>query len=107
MNEIYLRYKTHGFTILGFICDKFSKESNASSTEIIKWFRKKYAISFPLFTSINTNAFGINNLWRYLSYYPGLPKCKEVTENWTKFLVNYRGEVVKRFDPEEEPHTFL
>jgi len=99
---------THGskpFSILGFPCNQFGKQEPGTNEEI-KEFVKQYNVTFPLFDKINVNGPKADPLFKWLKdRLPGTLGTKGVKWNFTKFLINKKGEPVLRYGPPTEPKS--
>ncbi|MEJ2419206.1 MAG: glutathione peroxidase, partial [Exilibacterium sp.] len=63
-------------------------------------------VSFPLFEKLEVNGDNTHPLFKYLKQKaPGVFGTEAIKWNFTKFLVNRRGEVVKRFAPKDKPEA--
>ena len=91
-------------TILGFPCNQFGAQEPGTNDEILEFATSKYDVNFPMFSKIEVNGHNACELYRYLkSAQANADGSEDVTWNFTKFLVNKKGEVVKRFDPKTSP----
>ena len=98
LEELYQRYKDKGFQVLGFPCNQFGKQEPGSEAEIKSFCSLKFRITFPMFAKINVNGADADPLYKYLkSRRRGLLWTQSIKWNFTKFLVNRSGEVVKRY----------
>jgi len=98
-----MKYKKYGFKVLGFNCNQFKGEEPGFDSYIKKWYFNNYKVTFPLFKNVLVKGWGCNPLWAFMAK---STKYK-VKGNWTKFLIDRRGFVVKRFEPKEKPMSFL
>jgi len=106
LEAIYEKYKDQGFEILGFPANEFGKQEPGTDAEIKQFCTSKYNVSFPMFSKIVVKGKGIHPLYEFLTSQETNPKfAGEIPWNFTKFLVNRKGEVVARFAPKEKPNT--
>lgn len=101
LEELHLRYGKQGLKILAFPCDDFGGQEPGSDQEILSFCRTRYDATFELFSKIRVKGHDLHPLYRFLteeSAYPG-----PIPWNFTKFLVDRRGEVVARFGPSASP----
>ena len=99
LQAMYERYKNRGLEILAFPCDQFGHQEPGSNQEIASFCKLKYGVSFPLFQKIEVNGDNAHPLYQYLrSKAPGL-LGSAIKWNFTKFLVDQQGNVVRRFAP--------
>ena len=104
LQSLYEKYKDKGFTILAFPCNQFANQEPGSEKEISDFCKSNYGVTFPLFSKINVNGKNIHPLFRYLSENAtGVLGSKFLKWNFTKFLINKNGEVIKRFSPSTVP----
>ncbi|MGL5916457.1 MAG: glutathione peroxidase [Culicoidibacterales bacterium] len=103
LEAIYEQYKDQGLVILGFPCDQFMKQEFDNNTKIHEFCQLNYGVTFPMYQKIKVNGKDTHPLYQYLkSAQKGL-FSSEIKWNFTKFLVDREGNVVKRFSPETEP----
>lgn len=92
--------------VLGFPCNQFGKQEPGDAEEIKNFCSLTYDVKFPLFEKIDVNGSDAHPLYRYLkSAKPGLLGSEAIKWNFTKFLVNRQGEVVKRYAPTDTPEA--
>ncbi len=106
LESLYRQYRDDGLTILGFPCDQFGHQEPGSEDEIREFCSKNFAVSFPLFAKIEVNGDKAAPLYKYLkAERKGLLGTEAIKWNFTKFLVNRDGEVVRRYAPTDTPET--
>jgi glutathione peroxidase len=106
LESIYEKYKGQGFEILAFPANEFGAQEPGSNEEIKEFCSSKYKVSFPLFSKIVVKGKGIHPLYDFLTSESTNPKyAGEIPWNFTKFLVNRKGEVIARFQPREKPSS--
>lgn len=106
LESVYEQYKDQGFTILGFPCNQFGSQDPGSNDEIMEFCQLNYGVSFPMFGKIDVNGDGAEPLFKHLKQAaPGALGSKGIKWNFTKFLVNRDGEVVKRYAPTSKPEA--
>jgi glutathione peroxidase len=104
LENLYKLYKDRGLEILGFPCNQFGHQDPGSNDEIMEFCSLNYGVSFPMFGKIEVNGSGADPLYEYLKgEAPGLLGSKRIKWNFTKFLVNKDGEVLKRYAPTDKP----
>jgi len=104
LEVLYRRYRDKGFTILGFPCDQFAHQEPGSEAEIQSFCSLTYDVTFPLFAKIEVNGSDAHPLFAYLKKaQTGLFGSEAIKWNFTKFLVNREGQVLKRYAPSDTP----
>jgi glutathione peroxidase len=104
LQALYEEYGDQGFTVLGFPCNQFMGQEPGSNSDIESFCEMNYGVNFPMFSKIDVFGENAHPLFIYLaSHAPGLLGSKAIKWNFTKFLVNNNGEVVKRFSPNTNP----
>ena len=90
--------------VLGFPCNQFGHQEPGDENEIKNLCSLTYNVSFPMFSKIEVNGAGTHPLYQFLkSSKPGLLGTEAIKWNFTKFLVNPEGQVVKRYAPTDKP----
>jgi len=106
LESLYEKYCADGFSILGFPCDQFGHQEPGGESEIGAFCEKNYGVKFPMFAKIEVNGDGAHPLYRYLRHEkPGLLGSERIKWNFTKFLIDRRGEPVARFAPLTKPES--
>ena len=103
LEELYLKYHSEGFEVLDFPCNQFLNQAPGTDEEIQEFCTKKYNITFKQFSKINVNGKDAEPLYKYLKSEKGGIFGKKIKWNFTKFLVDKNGNVVKRFAPTTKP----
>jgi glutathione peroxidase len=100
LEEFYQKYKEKKFIILGFPCNQFGNQEPGSVSEIKQTCLINYKISFPIFQKILVNGENAHPLFEFLKQeQKGIFGTSSIKWNFTKFLINRDGKVVKRFGP--------
>lgn len=93
-----------GFEVLGFPCNQFMNQDPADEDAISQFCSLNYGVSFPMFAKVEVNGDGTHPLYRFLKKEAkGLMGSEKVKWNFTKFLVNREGQVVRRYAPTAKP----
>lgn len=104
LESLYQELSGQGLIVLGFPCNQFGKQDPKSNDEIAKFCETKYQVTFPLFAKIEVNGHQAHPLFQYLkSQARGVLGSSAIKWNFTKFLVDQKGNVVKRYGPNERP----
>jgi glutathione peroxidase len=100
LENLYRKYHEQGFAILGFPCDQFRHQEPGSESEINAFCQRMYDVTFPLFAKISVNGPKVHPLYQYLKRARrGVLGTKAIKWNFTKFLVDRGGNVVRRYAP--------
>lgn len=95
-----------GFEVLGFPCNQFGEQEPGNAEEIANFCKLTYDVSFPIFAKIDVNGPTAAPLYRYLkAEKPGLLGTEAIKWNFTKFLVDKQGNVVRRYAPTDTPES--
>ncbi len=106
LESILEKYREQGFTILGFPCNQFGAQDPGSNDEIMEFCQLNYGVSFPMFGKIDVNGGDAEPLFKHLKKAaPGALGSERIKWNFTKFLINRDGEVVKRYAPTTKPEA--
>ena len=104
LEKMYEQYKDKGLEILGFPCNQFGKQDPGSNAEIMEFCQLNYGVSFPMFAKVEVNGDAADPLFKYLKKAaPGLLGTEQIKWNFTKFLIDADGNVVKRYAPKDTP----
>ena len=128
LEALYQKYQDKGLVIIGFPCDQFAHQEPGSDEEIAEFCRINHGVTFPLMKKVDVNGPAEEPVFTYLKSvapteeYKGLKakatqkmlkgisksveKDSDILWNFTKFLINRDGSVVKRFAPVAEPASF-
>jgi glutathione peroxidase len=100
LEALYRRHRADGFAVLGFPCDQFNHEEPGSEAEIKSFCTLRYDVTFPLFAKIKVNGPSAHPLYGYLkSARRGLFGTRLIKWNFTKFLIDRSGTVLRRYAP--------
>lgn len=104
LEQLHRRFAARGLVILGFPCNQFGAQEPGSADEIAEFCRINYDVSFPLLAKVDVNGANAAPLFAFLKgQRPGLLGTEGIKWNFTKFLVDRRGQVVERFAPPVPP----
>ncbi len=104
LEALWRKRRDEGLTVLGFPCDQFGHQEPGSEAEIKQFCSLTYDVTFPLFTKIDVNGARAHPLYQWLkSEKAGVLGTEAIKWNFTKFLVDRSGQVVKRFAPSDAP----
>jgi glutathione peroxidase len=106
LEALYSKYKDRGLVVLGFPCNQFGAQEPGDAAEIANFCSLTYDVDFPMMAKIDVNGPKTHPLYAYLKHgKKGLLGSEGVKWNFTKFLVDRKGEVVKRFGPGDTPQS--
>ena len=106
LEELHKTYAKKGLVVLGFPCNQFGAQDKGSNDEIAEFCQLNYGVSFPMMAKIDVNGGDAHPLYQWLSSEaPGLLGTKAIKWNFTKFLVDKNGQVIKRYAPTDTPKS--
>ena len=104
LQALYSEFGERGLAVLGFPCNQFMNQDPGDNTQISEFCSLNYGVSFPMFAKLKVNGPDTHPLYRLLKdEAPGMMGSKKVKWNFTKFLVNREGQVVRRNPPTAKP----
>lgn len=104
LEALHQRYAGRKFAVLGFPCNQFGGQEPGSAAEIGQFCELNYGVSFPLFAKIEVNGDNAEPLFNYMkAAAPGVFGTRAIKWNFTKFLVDRTGQVVRRYAPTTRP----
>jgi glutathione peroxidase len=103
LQELYKKYHEKGLEILGFPCGQFNNQEYDNIEETTEFCQLNYGVSFPMFAKVDVNGADADPLFAFLKEQKGGLLTKDIKWNFTKFLIDRNGQVVKRYAPTTEP----
>ena len=103
LQQLHEQLAAAGLRILAFPCNQFGGQEPGSDQEIAAFCSSRFALGFPLLAKVEVNGAQADPLWRWLTQ-ADTPHPHPVKWNFTKFLVDGQGRVVKRYESAVEPH---
>ncbi|MCH2238362.1 MAG: glutathione peroxidase [Sphingomonadales bacterium RIFCSPHIGHO2_01_FULL_65_20] len=104
LEGLHREYKDRGFEVLGYPCNQFGAQEPGDAEEIKNFCSLTYDVTFPLSAKIAVNGEEADPLWKYLkSQQAGLMGSRAIKWNFTKFLVDRKGNVVARYGSMVKP----
>jgi len=123
LEALYRDTQGRGLEVLGFPCNQFKEQEPGTDAEIQAFCQATYDVTFPVFAKIDVNGPGADLLYRHLraqapgdfgpqygGFFDAISKIRpeaggtdEVKWNFTKFLIDRDGTVVKRYEPPVPP----
>jgi glutathione peroxidase len=106
LEALYRKYKDRGFAVLGFPCNQFGAQEPGNAEEIANFCSLTYEVDFPMMAKIDVNGPKTHPLYAWLKHEKkGLLGSEGIKWNFTKFLVDRKGQVVGRFAPTDTPQS--
>tara|TARA_Y200000002_G_C22554777_1_gene609818 strand:- start:280 stop:786 length:507 start_codon:yes stop_codon:yes gene_type:complete len=104
LQELYSKYSNKDFEILAFPCNQFGAQEPGSNEEIKEFCDINFNVSFKIFDKINVNGSSASPLFKYLkNEAKGVMGSEAIKWNFTKFLIDNNGSVIKRYSPQTTP----
>ena len=104
LEKLYQDYKDNGLVIIGFPCNQFGGQEPGNDEEIQNFCTLNFGVTFPMFSKIDVNGDDAAPLYQFLTKnQPGLMGSKKIKWNFTKFLINSKGEPIARFGSSTKP----
>jgi len=104
LEALWRTYRDRGFEVIAFPCNQFGAQEPGGADEIAEFCKVNFGLSFPLMGKIEVNGPGTTPLYDWLkSEAPGLMGSKSIKWNFTKFLIDRQGRVVRRYAPTDKP----
>ena len=104
LQALHAQYATRGLTVLGFPCNQFGHQEQGTADEIASFCERNFGVQFPLMAKIDVNGENAHPLYRWLeAQAPGLLGSKAIKWNFTKFLIDRDGQVIRRYAPQDAP----
>lgn len=104
LEALWQKYHERGLVVLGFPCNQFGGQEPGDEAAIANFCSSKFNVSFPLFAKVDVNGETAHPLWQHLKKAaPGVLGSEKIKWNFTKFLVNREGQVVKRYGSITKP----
>lgn len=106
LEKVYQKHKDKGFVVLGFPCNQFKNQEPEGEAAIQEFCELNFGVTFPLFSKIDVNGKSAHPLFQLLkNEAKGLLGSGSIKWNFTKFLVDKNGKVIKRYAPTVKPES--
>ncbi|MBI1824287.1 MAG: glutathione peroxidase [Nitrospirae bacterium] len=106
LEKLYDKYRVEGLIVLGFPCNQFGAQEPGKDSDIKNFCETSFGVKFPLFSKIEVNGQNAHPLYQFLvKAKPGILGTEAIKWNFTKFLIDRKGNVVKRFAPADKPEA--
>lgn len=104
LEDLQAQFKDRGFEVLAFPCNQFGGQEPGSEEEIVEFCTTRFSATFPIFAKIDVNGANAHPLYGWLKgEAKGVFGTERIKWNFTKFLINANGEVVKRYGSQTKP----
>ncbi|MBX7540536.1 glutathione peroxidase [Qipengyuania sphaerica] len=104
LEKLYQDYGDKGFEVLAFPCNQFGGQEPGDAGEIEQFCKVNFGLTFPLMQKVEVNGDNASPLFDWMKKEaPGLMGSKTIKWNFTKFLIDREGNVVKRYGPADAP----
>lgn len=103
LEAVYQEYVDRGLVVLGFPCDQFGNQEPGNEDDIASFCELNFGVTFPLFSKIEVNGDEAHPLYKWLKQEKGGLGPSKIKWNFTKFLIDAEGNVVKRYGSTTKP----
>lgn len=104
LEELHKNYSDKGLAVLGFPCNQFLSQEPGTEEQIKEFCSLTYGVEFDMFSKIDVNGENAHPLYKFLKESSkGVLGTEAIKWNFTKFLVDKNGKVVKRYAPSTTP----
>ena len=106
LEALHRRFRDRGFSVLGFPCNQFGRQEPGDERAIQRFCKDNYDVTFPMFAKVEVNGSNAHPLFKALKREArGLFGTQAIKWNFTKFLVDRTGRVMRRYAPSDKPET--
>ncbi|NCP13632.1 MAG: glutathione peroxidase [Sphingomonadales bacterium] len=104
LEKLFQQYNDRGFEVLGFPCNQFGGQEPGNADEIAQFCKVNFGVTFPLMAKVDVNGAKASPLYDWMKREaPGIMGFNSIKWNFTKFLIDRDGKVVKRYGPTDTP----
>ena len=104
LEALHQKFAVQGFEVLAFPCNQFGGQEPGNAEEIEQFCKINFGLTFPLMQKVDVNGDEASPLFDWMKgEAPGLMGSKAIKWNFTKFLINREGKVVRRYAPQDTP----
>ena len=104
LEALYRKFQDQGFEVVAFPCNQFGAQEPGNAEEIASFCKLTYDVTFPMMAKIDVNGDDATPLYQWMKgEAPGLMGSKSIKWNFTKFLIDREGKVVRRYAPTDKP----
>lgn len=106
LEKLYQQFKDQDFEVLGFPCNQFGAQEPGNADEIAEFCKVNFGVTFPLMAKVDVNGDNASPLFDWMKKEAkGLMGSTSIKWNFTKFLIDRQGKVVKRYAPTDKPEA--
>ena len=106
LEALYRKHQDRGFVVLGFPCNQFGSQEPGTEEDIANFCETKFGVTFPLFAKVDVNGENEHPLFKWLkSQKKGIFGTAAIKWNFSKFLIDANGDVVKRYGSGDTPEA--
>lgn len=106
LEKLYQQFKDQDFEVLGFPCNQFGAQEPGNADEIAEFCKINFGVTFPLMAKVDVNGDNASPLFDWMKKEAkGLMGSTSIKWNFTKFLIDRQGKVVKRYAPTDKPEA--
>ena len=106
LEMLWKQYGERGFEVLAFPCNQFGGQEPGTADQIEEFCKVNFGLSFPLMAKVEVNGPNETPLYSWLkSEAPGVMGTRSIKWNFTKFLIDRDGKVVRRYAPTDKPES--
>lgn len=103
LQHIYEKHQHNNFKILAFPCNQFGAQEPNNNENILNFCEMKYGVTFPIMEKIFVNGENQHPVFKFLTNEKKGFLIKNIKWNFTKFLIDRKGIVRKRYPPTAAP----
>lgn len=104
LEKLFQQFKDRDFEVLGFPCNQFGGQEPGNANEIAEFCKVNFGVTFPLMAKVDVNGDNASPLFDWMKKEAkGLMGSSSIKWNFTKFLIDRKGAVVKRYGPQDSP----
>jgi glutathione peroxidase len=105
LEKLHQDYKEKGLQVIGFPCNQFAGQEPLSNEEMAETCQLNHGVTFPLTEKIDVNGSNAHPIFKHLKKAKGGFLSSAIKWNFTKFLIDKEGKVVKRYAPTTKPEA--
>ena len=103
LQKLYDKYQEKGLETLDFPCNQFGSQAPGTIKEINSFCSLNYGTTFPRFAKVDVNGENEAPIYKYLKSQKKGLLISKIKWNFTKFLVDREGNIIKRYAPTYSP----